>query len=866
MWRYCSHRSPNDDQRKEKVMRKVRAAVLVSALQAGAILPGAAQSADTPQSLQSDGQSAPEEMPQAPQPIEQDLATIPVAVPSEQAAALQRESGQDGGIEEVLVTARRVSESLQEVPIAISALSSADLEREQVNSAQDLQGKVPSLVISSNSQMRNTETPSIRGQGAQFGAPPGVIVYFAEVPLPADLVANNQGGPGKFFDLQNLQILKGSQGTLFGRNTTGGALLLEPHRPDEFFSGSLKAEATSFDGTGYEGVLNVPVVDETLLVRAGFKYFDRDGFTHDVANGTNYDNKHFKTGRLGLTWKPTEGIENYLLGYLTRSRDNGTGNVIEDINREGLNRGILGAIGLGAIPPIPDPLGVGPGCLLLDLTARSLNCGRNILDDQHARGHRDVELGADPTDRLDTGGVIDNFSVKLNDDMTVRNIASYSTFKHLYRWDLDGSRAAFVDYVNPDDKDQADVRTATEELQLQGTARDSKLKYVIGGYYEHTKAKGDSYANALFVEQVIVVYDQTKTSFAPFIQGTYDLGDLYDSLSGLNLTGGARYTFDSTTGHAHIVQKAANVLTTVDTEYDASVKSEALTYTAGLDYHLGASLLYGKVSRGYKTGGIAPTSVTPEHYTYKPEYVTNYEIGQKSDFELADMPVRLNTAVYFTDYSNLQKASVDTYDAPGAGLPQVGASVVNAGAAQLYGLEVEATIRPFTGATLVATYGYTHAEYTQFNLRVGGVTPQVDCTGNEISVGDTAELSCVPFQQTPKNNFSVSARYLLPLDASWGDIEGSATYSWNARQYTSTNTVPDAEPGSWLDSLGLLNASLSWSKILGSNFDAQIFGSNLTNEDYRISNSNQWTFTYFRSSIYGEPRVIGMTLGYRWGQ
>src|SRR3546814_18789506 len=114
------------------------------------------------------------------------------------------------------------------------------------------------------------------------------------------------------------------------------------------------------------------------------------------------------------------------------------------------------------------------------------------------------------------------------------------------------------------------------------------------------------------------------------------LGRLFDSLSGLNLTAGARYTFDSTEGHAHINQTALGVLTTVDTAYDASVKDQALTYTLGLDYHVGANLLYGKVSRGYKTGGISPTSVTPEHYTYDSEFVPNYEIGQKSDFERSE--------------------------------------------------------------------------------------------------------------------------------------------------------------------------------------------------------------------------------------
>src|SRR3546814_17739189 len=126
--------------------------------------------------------------------------------------------------------------------------------------------------------------------------------------------------------------------------------------------------------------------------------------------------------------------------------------------------------------------------MLLDLTAQSINCGQNILDQQHARGIRRVELSADPTDALDTRGVIDNFSFKLGDDTTLRNIASFSDFKHQYRWDLDGSRAAFVDYINPDDQFNADLPTVTEELQAQGTTLASGLKSVNGGYSAYPKA------------------------------------------------------------------------------------------------------------------------------------------------------------------------------------------------------------------------------------------------------------------------------------------------------------------------------------------------------------------------------------------
>jgi iron complex outermembrane receptor protein len=811
-------------------------------------------------------QDAPASSSPQPEASAETLETIPVVSRQQVPPTPDTAPGVRPGIEEIVVSARRVAENMQDVPVAISAMSADDLTREQINSPQDLQGKVPSLVISTNSQMRSTETPAIRGQGAQFGAAPGVIIYFAEVPLPSDLVANNQGGPGKFFDLQNLQILKGSQGTLFGRNTTGGALLLEPHRPEEGYSASLRGEANSLSGTGYEAVFNAPVVEQALLARVGFKYFDREGFTHDVATGKDYDSKHYWTSRLGLSWRPSDRIENYLLAYYTRNRDNGTGNVIEDINKEGLNRGIQGAIGLGIIPPYPDPLGVGPGCLLLNLFGPSTNCGQDILDEQRARGDRRVQLSADPNDILDTSGVVDNFSYDLVEDLTLRNIASYSWFKHHYRWDLDGSRAQFIDYFNSDDQFQADLSTLTEELQLQGKALDGLLNYVVGGYYEYTDATGVADATALFVERITQLYTQEKTSYAPFFQGTYDLGGLHESLSGLNLTAGARYTFDKTTGYARLTQVAGGVFTTVDNPHNASLKDAALTYTVGLDYKFDAHLLYGKISRGYKTGGISVISVNPDHFTYDSEFVLNYEIGHKSDFEIAEMPVRLNSAIYFTDYDNLQKASIDTYldpDNPSL-LPQVGAATINAGKAQLAGLEIEAILQPFAGATLAATYGYTYAEYKEFNLVVAGATPTLDCSGEEVPIGEVSELSCVPFQQTPKNNFSVSGRYLLPIDARWGEVEGSLTYAWNDRQYTSTNTVPEAEPGAWLDSQGLFNGSLRWTRIFGSAFDAQLYGTNLTDETYRISNSNQWTFTYMRSSIYSEPRIIGLQLGYRW--
>src|SRR3546814_541022 len=164
---------------------------------------------------------------------------------------------------------------------------------------------------------------------------------------------------------------------------------------------------------------------------------------------------------------------------------------------------------------------------------------------------------------------------------------------------------------------------------------------------------------SLFFVNVTQKYDLTKQSVAPFAQGTYDLGALFDALSGLSLTAGLRYTWDDTDGTASIRQVAAGLIPLVDAAHASETKTSALTYTAGLDYKFDTTLLYGKISRGYKTGGISVVVVNPDHYTYKPEFVTNYEVGEKTDFEIAGMPVRLNSAVYYTDYKDLQKSGTD---------------------------------------------------------------------------------------------------------------------------------------------------------------------------------------------------------------
>lgn len=236
--------------------------------------------------------------------------------------------GQDASAvsNDIVVTAQRRDERAQDVPIAITAFSPERLQQQGVSEPQNLQATVPSLVVGNNGNpSREAQSFTIRGQGATFQASPGVVVYLNEVPLPAAISLPQQGGAGNFVDLQNVQVLNGPQGTLFGRNTTGGAVLLVPQKPTNDFEGYVQAKIGNYDNQQFEGAVNVPIVDDKVLLRVAGAYQDRDGYTYDEVWDKNRDNMHWYSGRVGLTLKPFEDFENYTMAYGAYSKNDGSG-------------------------------------------------------------------------------------------------------------------------------------------------------------------------------------------------------------------------------------------------------------------------------------------------------------------------------------------------------------------------------------------------------------------------------------------------------------------------------------------------------------------------------------------------------------
>lgn len=786
---------------------------------------------------------------------------------------------------EIVVTANRREEAIQDVPVAITALSAETLREQNISSAQDLLGMVPSVMIGANGTQRSAEAVTIRGQGQTYLAPVGVVNYFAEVPLIQGTIMANQGAPGSFFDVESLQILRGPQGTLFGKNTTGGALLLGPKKPTYDFEGYVQGQVGNYDDREIEGAINIPLTDR-LAIRVAGKLKNRDGFTKDAGpgpfgyvlehtgpsagfKGKDYDNKDWWTARVGVLWEPTDNIKNYLVTYYSKSKDNGTGIVLEHINPNTLNLANIMANSLYGNPMnITDPA-----------------AGQAIAAYMRSLGKRQTALNTDQFSKLSVFSVINTTDITINDTLSFRNIFGYQRMKQQYAWDLDGSflpimaqlpaimPAGYAD-IAPAGAQMRFTNTSmiTEEPQLHANLLDGRMNVVLGGFYSNHKPEGlegmGSFNAASYSEGT---YLATRTrSVALYGQTTIDLDAVTPALSGLSVTAGIRNTWDRIRG-----ERVSGNFTVLPVG-SAKRSYEEVTWNLGLDYKVTDKVLvFGKVTRGYKAGGFNATAPRPEALTYAPEYVTNYEIGAKADFYVGEVPVRFNVSAYHLDYKDLQRAAADNYANGGrnsTGLDQ-GSITFNAEKARVRGIEVETMIRPTENLTLSASYSRTEGKYKEFHLDVQAdpLVRTIDSCDGPLAVPFTpgqfvrADLSCIPYGYVPKNQFNVNARYEQPLGEDMGKLVFTANYAWNDKIFHSSTTTPKDDPYVWIDSYGILNLSAEWNSVFGAPVDARFFMTNVTNKAYRISAYPGYNQAIgFTNSIYGEPRMYGMSLRYRF--
>lgn len=715
-------------------------------------------------------------------------------------------------IEDVVVTARRVEERLQDVPVAVTALTSETLRARNVAVVSDLRLVTPSLQITP-SIAGGSSTPSItlRGQRQSrvlFGQDQSVAIYVNEVPQ-----TRPQGLDATTYDLQSVQVLKGPQGTLFGKNTTGGALVITPKKPTNRFEGFVQGQVGNYEWREASGAINLPIANDVALRLAG-NIIRRDGYASNRITGQDLYDKHSESFRASLLFGGSGAWESLTIVDGFYNDSNGLIGHISYINPTGLVNRFSGGAALAS--------------------------AQRVAGDIFA-----IEGGALARDRVSSTGISNVTTFEVSDNITIKNVAGYRHVKTNFQSDYDDTAATVIEGIT-----RTGLKWGSEELQAVGTF--DRVKVIAGAFYY--KEKGFDYGgpNISFrppgTDQLATSGGRGKNSSkSVFAQADVELTPT------LGITAGGRYTWDkreiTAQGHTErtlptplYVCLVQNANGSVQPANDAgcrrtvSKKFSDPTYNISLNWKFAPdNLLYVAHRRGYRAGGFNIRAQTPGQFTpFDPEVVKDAELGLKSDFNLGGVAFRANIAAYRQWYKGIQRTANIIVNA------QLSSTVLNAASAHIDGGEAELTIVPFENFTITAFGSITNAKYQRF-----------------IDPGTGANLSRNKFADVPKKQGSVTATYVVPLTNEGGDLSFSGTiYSQSGFQLSDINDPTGVAPG-----YTLLDARVQWRNILGTRVDVAAIGKNLTNKRYVTAGSAQTAAGY--SYVFpGAPRMYGLEVRY----
>jgi iron complex outermembrane receptor protein len=795
-------------------------------------------------------------------------------------------AAQDVG--EVVVTARRIEERLQDVPISIQVFNQEQIDDRNVSSLTDLATYTPSLQNNSQYGSANTATFSMRGFVQDPFTAPSVGVYFGDVVAPrgaSSLSVGEGAGPGTMFDLQNVQVLKGPQGTLFGRNTTGGAVLLVPQRPTYDLEGYAEVSAGNFGMNRQQAVLNIPLGDQARL-RLGVDRMMREGYITNISpvGPRHFGDQNYLAARASFVIDIAPNLENYTIASWAQAETNGGMSAIVDCDP---------TAGSGVIGPY--------SCAQLD---RRLATG-DFLTAENAV--------IDPFNNLYQGQIINTTTWDVNDNLTVKNILSFAEVTNDIRGPIfgnaflvDGEFGSRPGYVIPFGSIQGpglhfnESTTFTEEFQLQGNAFDNRLTWQAGVYYEAVEQVppwvgtlgfqfGSCDTSLGFDEDAVTaagptgiptnvgeacnhltgfgssasINQEIRTSAfydqAAYVQGTYDITER------LSATLGVRYTKDdseaTTVAHTYPtmdVDPGPDVVVGINQagircsdpeavmplcRRDFEQSSDAVTGEFDLEYSASDNLnLYAKYARGYRQGMVNPRGFGFLS-SFDQEQVDLYEVGAKANWAGA-FPGFLNVAVFHNDFVNQQL--VISYNDPNNPSPASG--ICSCGESTIDGVEIDGAITLFEGFRLSGGAAYLDTDLISFDFPPGPPPYTIPSPGADVDF---------PLAFSPEWKGSVTAAYTLPLSENVGEITLAATYSVITDYYLRTDVVPGYE---------LLNLNANWDHVFGSPVDLSVFGTNVTDEEYVTSiNGSLLSRLGFSNASLGEPAMWGARLRYTFG-
>jgi len=783
---------------------------------------------------------------------------------------------------DIIVTARRRSEDLSRIPLTVSAFSGETLQRKSILSTYDLTRVTPGLNISLSGSSVNPVI-AIRGQSRGLAGPgtPGVLTYFNDVPLPS------YGSLVSTYDMDNIQVLKGPQGTLFGRNAIGGAVLTYSRKPSYDMTGYVEAEYGRFNSLRLEGAINLPLVAEKLALRVAGQTTSTDGFTKTftyspfvltgpfsaapgerIRKARNYDEIDTKGVRVSLLAEPTDGLSN--LTVVDYYRQRGRSNIVFAGLFPGaptpvyaLPAATLSAIGLGGLLNPTFHCGTSPSCDI-DLAAT-----------QAARKRRGEAYTNMPPDGLTTiFGLSNTTTLDLSDDARLKNIFAYRTTKDDSNTDIDGSALAIIDVV-----DRVRLQQITEELQLSGDALDRRLKYVLGGFYYQTKPNGigGREVDGIAVFNGLSVSDnmnyQRETTKAVYAQADYDLSSM---VRGLGITAGYRYSWDRTAGCVFTADYSLpnggtpprigefGALPTEDEcrtnsftpdpraspgmtiAENFSQRSHKGTYTLAVNWQVTPDILvYGTTRRGYRPGGYnSPTLPAPiaSVQRFGSETLTDVEIGSKGRYSINGIGGAYSVALFRGKDKGYQYYQTTT------GVPGLvpGGLILNKANLIIKGIEGDLSVRPVRGLTLATNFAYTKVSIDRLTI-----APAVLAAYQAAGLGDQALITSVFF--TPKWQANASISYDHPERIMGGVLGFNLDFHYQSKFLAGEI---------YIESYRTVDARISLSKLFDDKVAVSAFARNLFDEVYPIGPSASASGGGVLSYIMARPRTFGGTIRY----
>jgi len=795
----------------------------------------------------------------------------PAPVATEPAATEPAPADADQGLSDIVVTATKRETNLQKTPIAISVLSAEAIKDRHVQSLLDLaDGGIPSLRVATFEARQSALTIGIRGivpfDQNQTARDSGVGVYIDGVYL-----GRSQGLNAALFDVERIEVLKGPQGTLFGRNTEGGALSIVTKAPTGTFGGRMSAGFGDYGSYSAEAHVDLPEFQNIAIKVDGILQHQDPTTKNPLAGQVGWNAYHRVGGRIAARWNPFDGFTADL--SFDKAKDENTPFFSQLVNYNPLNRpvGVLDRTTNRLV--LPGSAAGAPTCISSTVSATTCIAPLPSLVRVHTDRQKSADVGVPQQYSVDkTQGVGATLSYVLSPDLTLRSITSWRKVQ-TNQWDNSGgpNRVAFSPNGKFSRYSLSDLNQSQFSQEVQAVGSLPNLDYVVGLYYfnEHARetaatpttnqwnADGTAYTilpsqvfgpitssnqgwdyNSRFLQRGSVA--RTR-SYAAFGQATYTPGFAGEKV---HITVGGRYTKDKRDGSLYLVSGIA-------TPYRLDYNRGRFDPMATLAFDAAPGInLYAKYSSGFRAGGANDRS--SNFGAFGPEVVKAYEIGAKTDF--LDHKVRLNLAGYIMDRSNTQ-IDFDFVDTnqflPGTTTvnPNFNLHTENTanapGTSKIRGIEADLTVRPIDQVTLGASYAYTYTK--------------VPPTANPNPGPTFGVITQVYTVFTPKNALSGFIDYVAPIGDMDLRVHLDANYA--SSQYSFQAESVKTDPSFIVNGrIALANIPVSETNKI----TLSVWSRNLFNEQhiYRRSAANAAVLGDYAN--FNPPRTIGAELGVKF--